>query len=100
MRTGKVVLLGTLAGLAIGAISGLLFAPEKGSNTRKQIKDNSNEYMNELKTKFAEFRDSLAGKRESTRREAKNLVAKGKARFDYAKNNVKNAASDFKHPVS
>jgi gas vesicle protein len=38
MRTSKVVL-GTMAGLAIGAIAGILFAPEKGSTTRKQILD-------------------------------------------------------------
>ena len=38
MSTGKVVL-GTIAGLAIGGILGILFAPEKGSVTRKQIMD-------------------------------------------------------------
>ena len=38
MNTGKVVL-GTLAGLAFGAIAGILLAPEKGSTTRKQISD-------------------------------------------------------------
>ncbi len=36
MSTGKVVL-GTLAGIAIGAIAGILLAPEKGSTTRRQI---------------------------------------------------------------
>ena len=43
MKTGKVVL-GTLAGLAIGALAGILFAPEKGSTTRQQIKDKSDDY--------------------------------------------------------
>jgi len=35
MRTGN-VLLRKLAGLAIGAIAGILFAPEKGSTTRNK----------------------------------------------------------------
>jgi len=36
MSSGK-VLLGVLAGVAAGAFLGILFAPEKGSNTRKNI---------------------------------------------------------------
>ena len=51
MSTGKVVL-GTLAGLAIGAIAGILFAPEKGSTTRKQIMDKDDDYLDEIKSKF------------------------------------------------
>lgn len=35
MDTGK-VLLGILAGLATGAVLGILFAPDKGSDTRKK----------------------------------------------------------------
>lgn len=35
MNSGKVVL-GALAGLAAGALLGILFAPDKGSETRKK----------------------------------------------------------------
>ena len=36
MNSGKVVL-GVLAGLAAGAALGILFAPDKGTATRKKI---------------------------------------------------------------
>ena len=88
MNTGKVVL-GTLAGIAIGAVGGILFAPKKGSETRKQMKDKADDYS-----------DVLAEKLESTKKDAENLVEKGKSKFYDAKKVVKNAAADFEHDVS
>jgi gas vesicle protein len=43
MSSGK-VLLGVLAGVAVGATLGILFAPDKGSNTRKKITQKSDDY--------------------------------------------------------
>lgn len=99
MSTGKVAL-GALAGLAIGAIAGILFAPEKGSTTRRQIMDKGEGYVDELKSKFDEFSDSITKKYERTKRDLEGFAEKGKARFDEAKKDVKNAASNFKHDVA
>jgi len=96
MNTSKVVL-GTLAGLAIGATAGILFAPEKGSTTRKQIKDKGDDYVDELKSKYDEFSDSLTDKFKSTKKDAEGIVDKGKTKFDDAKKDVKNAAENFKN---
>ena len=96
MSTGKVVL-GTLAGLAVGAILGILFAPEKGSTTRKQILDKGEDYADELKSQFDEFCDTLTEKFETTKQETEDMVSKGKAKYEDAKKDVKNTAANFKH---
>jgi gas vesicle protein len=69
MSSGK-VLLGVLAGVAAGAMLGILFAPEKGSTTRRKIVSKGEEYVEDLKEKFGEFVDKVAGKFEATKEEA------------------------------
>ena len=46
------VILGVLGGLAAGALLGILFAPHKGSKTRKMILNKGEDYAGELKNKF------------------------------------------------
>lgn len=99
MSTAKVVL-GTLAGLATGAVVGILLAPEKGSTTRKQIKDKADDYADELKLQFNEFRSSLTEKFESAINDAEILAEKRKSKYDDAKKDLKNAAEDFKNDVA
>jgi len=64
MSSGK-LLLGVLAGVATGALLGILFAPEKGSVTRKKIAKSSEDYADSLKDKFNEFVDNLFKKFET-----------------------------------
>ena len=94
MSTGKVVL-GTMAGLAIGGILGILFAPEKGSVTRQQIMDKGNDYADELKSKYNEFADSIAEKLQSGKEFVEVLAENGKAEFDEIKNDNTYSASNF-----
>ena len=100
MRKGKVVLTGTLAGLAIGALAGMLFAPEKGRQTRRQIRVKSDDYMIALKSQLDKFGDLLAGKDRRAEREAEKLARKGKSEYDHLKKDAKNAASDIRNSVS
>lgn len=92
MSNGKVVL-GTLAGLAIGAIAGILFAPEKGSKTRKKIVSKGEEYSDEVKAKVSGFIDSLTEKFEEVKSNAENAVKN-------AASDVKKTATDVKNSVS
>lgn len=66
METGK-ILLGVLAGLAAGAVLGILFAPDKGSVTRKKIATKSNDLKDGLKDKFNEFVDDMSDKYENVK---------------------------------
>jgi gas vesicle protein len=93
MSTGKVVL-GALAGLAVGAIAGILFAPKKGSKTRKQIMNKGEDFVDELKSKFDEVYDTLSEKLESTIKEAQEIAHNGQAKFEEAIKNSKKATSD------
>ncbi len=81
MKSGK-VLLGVLAGAAVGALVGVLFAPDKGSKTRKKILSKSEDYTDELKVKFEELVESIAKKYEALEHSAKGLEAKGKEKLD------------------
>jgi len=53
------LLLGILAGVAGGALAGILFAPEKGSKTRKRISRKGEKYSDDVKDKFEEFYDKV-----------------------------------------
>jgi gas vesicle protein len=61
MEKGKIVL-GVLGGIAVGALLGVLFAPDKGSITRRKISKKGEEYLDDIKDKFDEFLDSVSEK--------------------------------------
>lgn len=75
MDSGKVVI-GVVAGMAVGAILGVLFAPHKGSDTRDMISNKSSETVNDLKTKVSDVMDSLAEKLHSEEKEIAKEVVK------------------------
>jgi gas vesicle protein len=77
MSSGK-VLLGVLAGVAAGALLGILFAPEKGAVTRSKMVSKGEEYVDDLKEKFNEFVDQVADKFEHNGK-AKKAEAKAEA---------------------
>ncbi len=85
MKSGTVVL-AVLAGLTAGALVGVLFAPEKGSRTRKQIARKGDE----LKDKFEGMLEDINDKYETVMSDVQNLVSKGKAVKDEVKLSLTN----------
>jgi len=70
-----------LFGFATGLIVGMLFAPDKGSETRKKISEKGND----LKTKFNDFIDGLSSKADEMAddlaSEANGFASKAKSNF-------------------
>lgn len=68
------IIIGALAGLAAGALIGILFAPEKGSVVRGNISKKSDEYLDSVKSTFNSFVDGVAGKFDKVKDEAADIV--------------------------
>ena len=81
MESGKVVL-GVLAGVAIGAVLGILLAPEKGSVTRKQILGKGEDYADRLSKKFDGAMEMASRNYEGVLRGVEELSKKGKVKLD------------------
>lgn len=73
-----------LAGFTAGLIVGILFAPARGSETRRSIARKGNE----LKDQFNDFVDSISERFDSVREEAEDFA-------DTAKRKIKAAKSDL-----
>jgi gas vesicle protein len=59
MESNKVVV-GVIAGVAIGALVGVLFAPAKGSKTRKKVMNKAMAYKDELQSKIEDLIDGVS----------------------------------------
>ncbi len=56
MKAKNAVLL-ILTGAAIGALAGVLLAPDEGSETRKKWKNKAKDYKKQFEDKAADFKD-------------------------------------------
>lgn len=106
MKSGK-VFLGIVAGVAAGAFLGILFAPKKGSKTRKQIMkkgeayadqmlaaknelvSKSKQYADDLQAKYDDLLATVTEKYESLLHKAETAASNGKAKLEEVKKEVK-----------
>lgn len=72
------LLTGVLVGAAAGAVLGILFAPDKGSETRKKIAQKGRDLSDNLRNKFSDLEDAIAEKYDNIRSEANDILEKGK----------------------
>lgn len=84
MSSGK-LLLGVLAGLAAGAMAGILFAPDKGKVTRRKITKKGEDYVGEIKEKFNGLIDDLSQKMDATKAKADEMVSNAKSKLEDTK---------------
>jgi len=80
MTAGK-ILLGVVAGIATGALLGVLFAPEKGSDTRRKIGQKKDDITDDLKEKFNSFLDTISQKFEVVNDEVSDYTDKAEVKI-------------------
>ena len=89
MSEGK-ILLGVVAGVAAGAALGILFAPDKGSATRKKIMDMADDLTEGLKEKITDSIKTFTDQLENVKDDAKDLVEKATLKVEDGYNSFKN----------
>ena len=57
MKSRTVIAL--LAGAAVGAVLGILFAPDKGEKTRKKMKKTTEDYIDSVKEKLSNLKQEV-----------------------------------------
>lgn len=102
MNDQSKVIVALLAGLAAGAALGILFAPERGSETRDKLNDALKNLGDAIKDRAAEEIDNLAGLKDKIMSNVKSdmpsqekvttaintVAAKVSAASDRAKNSI------------
>ena len=121
MKNAGNIAMGTLLGLAAGAVASYLFAPRSGEETREMIANKSKETYNDMKDGIAtatqrakelgqsamekakEFKDEAAQRAEELKEEAedkaKELKDKAEDKAIDAKKEVEKKANDVKKDV-
>ena len=86
-------LLGFVAGAAVGALAGILFAPDKGSQTRKNITNKAGDISDSLKSSFDDFIDGLKSAYTGSKEDANELGERAKTKMNTLKADAKASLS-------
>lgn len=91
MSDNSRTLVALLVGLAAGVTLGVLFAPDKGSNTRKRIANLKDDFTDELEDLYEEGKEFVKEKVKKTREAADDLKEKAKNEYEEVRSKVKQA---------
>ena len=79
MNTGKVVL-SVMAGVATGAALGILYAPDKGVNTRRKISEKGEELAGNIRSRVDSLKEDLNTKIGNVKETASDFIDKGRSK--------------------
>ena len=74
MKTSGKILAAVAAGFAAGALLGILFAPDKGSETRRKINKKSKRFAGDVKDKMRKGKEKFNDLKADVERKVKETV--------------------------
>lgn len=83
--SSKDTILGFMAGAAAGALIGVLYAPEKGEKTRKNIKKKGSRYAEDVKDGMNDFMDDIKERLDGIKKEASDTAKEARDKVDELK---------------
>ena len=98
MKTAKIII-SVLGGVAVGAALGVLFAPDKGVNTRKKITEKGNDTKNSIKNRVNDFLENFSEKCDSMLNKVEELVNEGLSKAEEFADKTKDDFSDVKNQI-
>ena len=74
-----------LTGLAVGAVLGILFAPDKGSETRRKIAQKTTDFSDAIINGLNSFTEAVSNKYESIKEDTAEIMDMGKTKLQNLK---------------
>ncbi|PWK25171.1 gas vesicle protein [Arcicella aurantiaca] len=84
MSNNSKIVIGIATAAAVGAAIGLMFAPEKGSDLRKKVKQNANSWADDLLTAIQNGKDNAKNLADDAQSKAKSWKNKAKEEIEDA----------------
>lgn len=88
MNSTSKTILAVMGAAAVGAIIGMLVAPEKGSDLRRRITDATGDWSSQLSDLLAQGKEQLNSLKSKATSEASRYASEAEDRFNTAKEKV------------
>lgn len=78
--------LALLSGVALGAIAGLLLAPDKGTETFRKVKESARDFSDKLQDQFEEGKEEVKDHAERVKSQANEFGSKAEKEINIMQN--------------